>query len=257
MYGTSPYASAPYAALGEVQLFGAVTATLDDAVLTATGKVDIAATLSATLANVALSSTAALDIVASLSSTLDDATLVAAFTVETEAESSVTLDDVTCVAAAALQISAVLGSRAVGGSTYGAATYSEGPYGALARRGGGVLEDCTLHADSTISLNIDADAGGYPEHKPKKKRKTQKDKERELEKILDLVLAPKRTPQVKEGPWLLEPIPEPIVLPIPEFNPRIVALNNEVERLRAELEHTRFLQAQEEADMELLLLAGF
>jgi hypothetical protein len=230
MYGTSPYASAPYAALGEVQLFGAVTATLDDAVLTATGKVDIAATLSATLANVALSSTAALDIVASLSSTLDDATLVAAFTVGAEAESSVTLDDVTCTA------TAVVETRASVNAT---------------------LEDCALHFDSTIRLNIDADAGGYPEHKPKKKRKTQKDKERELEKILDLVLAPKRTPQVKEGPWLLEPIPEPIVLPIPEFNPRIVALNNEVERLRAELEHTRFLQAQEEADMELLLLAGF
>lgn len=104
--------------------------------------------------------------------------------------------------------------------------------------------------------NHDPKAGSWAPTKTHGKKKRSK---KEEERILDLALAkafePKRSTLVDRTPWLIEPVPDAILIDRPEFNPRLAALHGEAQRIQAQLAQIQFNRAQEEADIELLLMA--
>lgn len=98
--------------------------------------------------------------------------------------------------------------------------------------------------------------GAFGPPEPKKHKRTSK---RERERLLDQALAKafdtKQTPIIDRMPWLAEPIPEAIRLKEPEFNPVLASLHGDMANLQAQLAQLQFNRAQEEADIELLLMA--
>ncbi len=118
---------------------------------------------------------------------------------------------------------------------------------------GVTLDDATVAFDSTIRL---PNNGGFaPERKSGRKKRSRKEADRLLEQALAKAFDPKRSTVIDRMPWLAEPIPETILLEQPEFNPRLAALQGEAQRIEAQLAQIQFNRAQEEADIELLLMA--
>lgn len=107
--------------------------------------------------------------------------------------------------------------------------------------------------EAVVTANIGG-AFGPPEYK-KHKRKTKKERERLLDQALAKAFDPKRPTVVDRTPWLAEPVPDVILLDQPEFNPRLAALQGEAQRIQAQLSQIQFNRAQEEADIDLLLMA--
>lgn len=102
------------------------------------------------------------------------------------------------------------------------------------------------------AIIIGNDHGDWPS---RSKTRSKKQRERSLDLAIEKATEPKRRKVVKELPWLAEPILTPVALPVPEFNPTLAALADRATQIQARIDQLNFNRTQEEADIELLLLA--
>jgi hypothetical protein len=225
--GFGPISSAPISTLPESKAnFGSLAVIEADDTLSATATVALTGTASLTEASDTLAATGALAIVGTEAGQEEPDTVIAAGALEISATLAITEDDDTLVSTLA--------------------------YSPL----NGVLnvteDDDTLFADSTIRL---PQTGAWAPEEKKSKRKSKKERERLLDQALAKAFESKRAPIIDRMPWLAEPIPEAVLLEAPEFNPTLAALQGEAQRLQDQLAQLQFNRAQEEADIELLLMA--
>ena len=121
----------------------------------------------------------------------------------------------------------------------------------------GAFYSKAFYTDAVIPVVVTNDRGDYP---ARKKRDGKSRSRRERERLLDQALAkafePKRgPPRPKPLPWLAEAVPEPVALPVPEFNPVLAGTAPQFRALEQQLAALQFNRQQEEADIELLLMS--
>lgn len=210
-----------------VEIHAQSSQTLDEVSLSGAATVDLAATASINLDATSLATTGATEIVASSSIGLDDVSLSASGSLALSGAASVALDDVSILASAIV-------------ITNGAANIA--------------LDNVGLVFDSTIRLpNYDSD--GFSKPRRNEKERSRKKSERRLDIAIAKAIEEKTKIHIDRRPWHAAPVVPPASLVVPEFNPRLAALDNEMSRLIHEIEVIKFNRAQEEADIELLLMA--
>lgn len=238
-----------FAATATIALAADVTKTLDDASLAATGTIAVAASATVTLDDATLAGTGTIALAASLSSTLDDVTLAAIVALDSFATLDVTLDDLSAAGVSDIDIAAT------DATTLDDATLSATATVGLAGTLDATLDDLGLSFDSTIRLpNTDSDGPDVERRKRRRKSRFREGQDA-LEKALAKAFDESRGRPPDKTPWLAEEIVLPPLASVPEHNERLASLGNYVEQLKRDIENRKFLLAQEEADIELLLMS--
>lgn len=110
-------------------------------------------------------------------------------------------------------------------------------------------------AGAFTGVNTSTSGSFAPEQTRRSPKKSKKERERLLDHALAKAFDPKRSTLVDRTPWLIEPVPDAILIDRPEFNPRLAALHGEAQQIQAQLAQIQFNRSQEEDDIELLLMA--
>lgn len=226
---------------------GVAAIQFDDISLSAASTVEIKASSSVTLDNTAIASTATVALTGQAAVSLADTSLSTSAALAIQATQSTVLADAAIVSTAQLPLvaSAAIALDAV--SLSASSLVVNNAYAAI------VLDDIGLVFDSTIRLpNYDADG---PRKRKDRRRSARQESERRLNLALQKALEPKGRRKVDKTPWLAEPILLPPALDVPDYNPVLAGLYDEMTRLQRELAAIKFNREQEEADIELLLMA--
>lgn len=96
---------------------------------------------------------------------------------------------------------------------------------------------------------------GFEEPSRSRRKSQHKDRERLLDLAIEKALEPPPGPQIDRTPWLFEPVALPDLLDVPEYNPVLAGLYDQAADLQSQLARLKFDRAQEDDDIELLLMA--
>ena len=108
-----------------------------------------------------------------------------------------------------------------------------------------------------IHPDAQGDAADYEWLRRKARKSQHRKSEAAIAKALDKAARDKayKAPKRKDEPWFSEPIPPPVILDVPQFDPTLAALSDPLHGLMADLARVNEMKRREEEDIEFLLLS--